>query len=96
MNNWQPPAGKVDAVKHHLELQFLGADIVTWTDAETASQFFNIRAEAGPLFCLAVPRAVFEALDEEEIVAVMESSEIAEHMRTESPRRVTLVADDRG
>jgi hypothetical protein len=26
----------------------------------------------------------------------MESSEIAEQMRTESPRRVTLVADDRG
>jgi hypothetical protein len=94
--SWQPPAGKIEAVKHHLELQFLGADIVTWTDPATTSQFFNIRAEAGPLFCLAVPRTVFDRLGEEDIVALMESTEIAEQMRTDSPRRVTLVADDRG
>jgi hypothetical protein len=96
VTGWPPPASTIDAVKHHLELQFLGADVVTWTDADTNSQFFNIRAEAGPLFCLAVPRAVFERLDEEDIVALMESTEIAEQMRTHSPRRVTLVADDCG
>jgi hypothetical protein len=93
---WRPPAEKVEAVKHYLELQFLGADIVTWTDADTTSQFFNIRAEVGPLFCLAVPRAAFDGLDDEELVALMEQGEIAERMRAESPHRVTVVTDDRG
>jgi hypothetical protein len=95
-DNWRPPADKIDAVKHSLNLNFLGADIVTWTDAESGSQFFNIRAEAGPLFCLAVPCAMFDELSAEQLVAVMEASEIAEQMRTESPRRVTLVAEERG
>jgi hypothetical protein len=94
VNDWRPPAGTIDAMKRHLELQFVGADIVTWTDAETSSQFFNLRAEAGPLFCLAVPRAVFDRYTAEGIVRLMERCEIAEQMRAESPRRVRLAPDE--
>ena len=96
MNDWRPPAGTIDTMRRYLELNFLGADIVTWTDAETASQFFNLRAEAGPLFCLSVPRAVFDRFTGEGIVRLMERSEIAEQMRAECPRRVTLHPDEHG
>jgi hypothetical protein len=95
VSDWRPPAATIDAMRHYLELNFLGADIVTWTDADTTSQFFNLRAEAGPLFCLAVPRAVFERLTAEEMVELMETAEIAEQMRAESPRRVTLEVEER-
>ena len=95
MSDWRPPAATIDAMKHYLELNFLGADIVTWTDADTSSQFFNLRAEAGPLFCLAVPRAVFDGFTADEIVALMETTEIAEQMRAESPRRVVLEVEER-
>jgi hypothetical protein len=95
VSDWRPPAATIDAMKHYLELNFLGADIVTWTDADTSSQFFNLRAEAGPLFCLAVPRAVFDRFTPDEIVALMETTEIAEQIRAESPRRVMLDAEER-
>jgi hypothetical protein len=93
--DWRPPQNKVLAVTLCLARHFAEAEVVDWTDPETICHCFDARSDAGPWFCLSVPRVVFDNFTAAEIVVLMEIAEIPRRMRAESPRRVSL-ADDPG